>query len=281
MTYPELTIIIVGDNNCYDVQKTMDSIAYQTFTDYSVIGFNDECSVLYYLSQKSIDGDFVLFLKVGDILATQMTLEENLRMARRSENVDIVFSAYGYIKDGFPYTYDKHSDSQLSPNADNISSVINFVTSSKVYGRMFRKCLFYNLELSLFSGFTPDLMAALVCQAKDISWSPNGLCFYQYGKNEHIDDFRFAFNLISVLREKYRKNNIIFANCFFVVLNRMLKLKTNYNSEFEEELIWFSENVPNCNCLFHRMKNEDKQDLMLIKILGFRNFIHLKTYRND
>lgn len=270
--HPELTVIVIGKEQEHCRQETLDSVACQTFTNHETVLSDDEFSALKYIADGKTNGDYVMFLNVGDLLATQMTLEENIRTARENKETDIMFFPWGNTRNGWPYTYDVHSKAQSKPGADKIADVIGFVTSCKLYGKIFNRRLFEQVDVSGYSSFTVELMLALIDSAKDMDWSPNGLYFYQ-GVNDDVDNFRFIYGLLPAVYTRTCQNNKKFANCWFTVLERMLKLETEYDMDFKAENAWLSEHVPAFACLFHGMKKKYKFDLLLIKILGYNHFL--------
>lgn len=269
----ELTVIIVGNNAREDILRTKQSVADQTFTDYETVCVSDEYSALKYIGDGMIKGDHVLFLRAGDILAAQMTVEENIRILRETDCVDIVFFPWGNTENGYPHTYDKYCIMTREQDPDKIEYAISLITCSQLYGKLFRKRLFNNLDFQEYMGFTPELMSVLVFAAKGLCWSPNGLYFYRGRRNDYIDDFRFIYNLLVKQCNRMGRNSKIFANCFFAAMNRMLRLMKKHDAEPEAEKGWLVENIPSFTCLFHGMKKRYKRDLLLIKVLGYDRFM--------
>ncbi|MGN6343309.1 MAG: glycosyltransferase [Candidatus Nitrosocosmicus sp.] len=186
---PKLSIITINLNNVEGLQKTIESVCSQTFTDYEYIiidgGSTDasrylikryENKLVYWVSEidsgiynamnKGIlkaKGEYILFLNSGDYLADQNVLWVMLN--NKKKNIDLI---YGNLLRTFP---DGHSDCIRMPASLNCDFMFNKVLCHPVTfirRKLFCKYGLYDESLQIVSDWAFFLKVVVFYNVKTL-----------------------------------------------------------------------------------------------------------------
>ena len=313
---PELTIITPVYKVEEYIEKCLDSIISQTFTDWELIlvddGSPDNSGVICdrYASEDSrirvihkenegaavarnvaldiAKGRYITFIDSDDEYGTSTTLQENLAIVKSDPVIDFLQYPYVYLDNILDKKYYVR-EAYVRSSAEVFSNILDNRIRGYLCIKIFKASLFDGVRFPTDVRVTEDLrvLMSLLGKVNTVYFSEYGV--YNYYKRE---------NSLVVLKSRDKELDVLdtykrmlsmasgypgveigaFAKRFFMTLSQILNIEIMFGGGCKDELHVLCQYMPSWKLLFGRLKFSTKWKILQVKVLGIDRFARWNMY---